>query len=1006
MSAMSSDGVRTAFAAAAADALRRELGQPRWAGRRLLLRELHGLSAGAVFQALLSPGSHTENIDVYPNGPLGARASMTALVSDRGTDVVPYLVDDQAATPNSGTGGYAANLRTHFLEGATRPRVLLILAGQPQETIASTTEDASALEPLEFTRLCKAAALPGEHEPQPTRLIRDVVDDYVARIDESRSGGWREAEALRAWVAAYRDDTDEAIGRSLHELRIYVPDPQLHPAVASRRLQQSAEWRANLDQWTSSPGVDLARKLASKRVGAAGIDAVLSAETVRGLDYSGITLRDLQDRGVRPPVLLDLDRVTPVGGAQVALKGADALALWLSSAGGELQFRLNRPLVRGEKARLRWQGSDAALLQARGSAAVASVAPPTEGVWRFGWLELLEDGAVTARYPLAAGFSDADVWAFEEALEVDAGMGGFTCGETPRLVVWNRGGRELGVAELASGEEREGEPVQQVTGTFEGSPVGPVPVIPARAGDDEVGNEGGEGNAGPSSAVAYTTAVGGEGGPGGDQEPGAEGGEVGGEPGADEDDLLGGLRGTRGEYPAAAAEQPTLAHAMLAFQQQRWPDAASTPSEMHISARFDAVQLRVRPQADQVDLLPAEKAILQHPAWCMFAVDGARCAPLREFPRPEPSWSRELAAFIRARERYFAAALNAGSTYALDPRCEVALDYTMSYRVLLDALPRDMTSRAEYDDLLLVDHAEVRGVTDLLVAPTSPLTVAWHAELAKRFSHLAGAGADIDRADVSAFTPQHLLPLLMSNGDWYEARPSDQALLWRRYVPLAASSPGTYERNASFIAGRIAFFLSVHPSLNRPDTTLAITFADPGDGQAAVNALREFFRRDRALSSYRRPRVRAVLAGAHRGARRSIDELFSGAAENDVDRIVRTRSDLIVTDDPAPPTFSDVTFLFRSPGSRGVRPMRLDQRASTSYARSLAASAGRVLVPDADYVFATGTFCAAPGPRATDLEAIQYRSLELVGGAGGARREPGGARRVAATAPEEQLAQW
>jgi hypothetical protein len=1001
MSAMSSDGVGTAFAAVAAVALRRELSLPRWAGRRLLLRELHGLSAGAVFQALLSPGSHMENIDVYPDGPSGARASMTALVSDSGTDMVPYLVDDQAATPNSGTGGYAANLRTHFLEGATQPRVLLILAGQPQETIASATEDASALESLKFIRLCKAAALPGEREPQPPRLIREVVDDYAARIHELRSGGWREAETLRTWVATHHDDTDEAIGRSLYELRIYVPDPQLHPAVASRRLQQSAGWRTTLEQWASSPGADLARKLASKRVGVAGIDAVLAAETVRGLDYSRITLPDLQDRGVRPPVLLD--RIAPVEGARVALKGADALALWLPRAGGGLQFRLNRPLARGESVRLRWQGSTAALLQVRGSAAVASVAPPAEGDWRFGWLELLEDKVVTARYPLAAGFSDADIWAFEEALEVDAEIGGFTCGETPRLAIWSAGGSELGTAELASGEDREGDPVRQVTGTFEGAHVGPVPIIPARASEGEEAERDAE----PSSEVhTNEEAAGGADTPGGGQQHGTEGGEANGDPDADEDDLLGGLGSGRGEYPPAAAEQPTLAHAMLAFRQAQWPDGPSTPSAVHISARFEAVQLRVRPRADDVDLLPAEKAILEHPEWCMFAVDGATCAPLREFPRPETSWSRELGAFMRARERYFAAALNVGSTYALDPRCEVAVDYTASYRALLDALPRDTTSRTEYDDLLLVDRAEVQGVADLLLAPTSPLTVAWHAELARRLSHLAAAGADIDRADINAFTPQHLLPLLMSNSDWYEARPSEQALLWRRYVPLAASSRGAYERNASFIAGRIAFFLSVHPSLNRPDTTIPITFADPGDGKAAVNALREFFRRDRALSGYRRPRIRAVLAGADRGARRSIDELFSGAAENDLDRIVRTRTDLIATDDAAPPAFSDVTFLFRSPGSRGVRPVRLDQRASTSYARSLAASLGRVLVPDADYVFATGTFCAVPGLRATDLEAIQYSSLELVGGSGGERLEPGWTRMVTATASEEQLAHW
>src|SRR5262245_29678715 len=181
MSATFSDGAGAAFAAAAATALLRELSEPRWAGRRLLLRELHGLSAGALFQALFSAGRPTAEIDIYPDGPSGARVTMTALPAEGGNDVIPYLVDDEASTPNSGTGGFAASLRTHFLEGATRPRVLLILADQPQETIASATEDASTLDSLSFKRLCKAAALPADNQPQPPRLIRDVVEDYVAR---------------------------------------------------------------------------------------------------------------------------------------------------------------------------------------------------------------------------------------------------------------------------------------------------------------------------------------------------------------------------------------------------------------------------------------------------------------------------------------------------------------------------------------------------------------------------------------------------------------------------------------------------------------------------------------------------------------------------------------------------------------------------------------------------------------------------------------------------------
>ncbi|MGY1751083.1 FtsK/SpoIIIE domain-containing protein [Modestobacter sp. SYSU DS0511] len=999
MSAMSPDGTGSAFAATTAGALLNELTEPRWAGRRLLLRGLHGLAPAALFEALLA-GATTRQVEVYPEGTSRPSTTLTAVLPGgvEGNEVIPFLVEERGATPNSGTGGFAASLRTHFLEGTSRPRILLILAAKPQETIASTTEDAAALPALAFDRLCKESVLPPAGGPQPSPLVRSVVDHHVTLLQASASTSWREAERLRDWVGAHGNDPDTALGAALHELRTYISDPDLRAASAARRLAKAASWRADLEQWISSPGVDLARRLAAKRVSQSGVDAVLAARSVRGLDWARFSLQDLQSRGSRTE--LDLDPVNPVSGATIALINGDSVALWLPARGGTIQFKLTRALERGEQARLRWRSEPAANLPGRGTTVTASVASPSPGEWRFGWLELLEGGATTARYAIAAAFRDGDVVAFEDSIEVDADLGGFTCAETPRLAAWSRDGRKLGNAVLDAEPDATEDVarVHQVTGTIDGIQVGPVPVVPSRSGGEEDGEE----SAPPDS------------GSGSDEDPGAAGadedegpdqsGEGGEQP---DDDLLGGAASGRGELPARDPKQPTLAHAMLAFGQPRWPDTPSAPSgEEAVSARFGAVELEVRPQVDGVALLPVERAILEHPEWCMFTVEGDSCSLLRAFPRPEPGWSRELEAFLDARARFFAEALRIGSAYALDPRSEVATDYTASYRALLQALPREATSRTEYDDLLLVDRVEVRGNPDLLIAPTSPLTVAWHAALARRFQALAEAGAGADRADVTAFTPQFLLPLLLSEGDWYEAQPAGTALLWRRYAPLATASPGALERNAAFIASRIAFFLSVHPALDTPETTLAVTFAEPGDGESAIGALRHFYRPDRSRSEYRRPRIRAAITGAGRPARQAINELLSGAADNDLDRIVRTRSDLSITDDLAPPAFSSIAFLFRSPGSRGVRPVRLDQRASTSYARGLAAAPGRVLVPDADYVFATGTFCDAPGHDATDLEAIQYRSLELVGGQGGERLEPGWTRMVTATAAESDLASW
>lgn len=990
MSGMFSDEAAGVFAAVTVEALRNELRLPKWAGRRLLLRELHGLSASTIFEGLFE-GARTETVDTRPEGPAGPTWSMTAVVSDGHTDIIPYLIDDDgASTPNSGSGGFAASLRTHFLEGASRPRVLLILAENPQETIASTTEDISGQTSLSFERLCRIAALPGDNEPQPVRLIREVAAHYLELVDQSHSADWRDAELLRRWVADHRDDLDEDIGRSIPELGRYISDPGLRVTNARNRLKLGAKWYAELTGWSSSPGTDIAKRLARKKVGSAGIDAVLEARSVRGLDFGRISLALLQSRDRDDP--LALDHVFPIDGALLALINGDAIAVWLPKSGGEIRFRLNRRPKATEGVRLRWRGAPAVQLRSRGAAAVASVAAPQSGNWRFGWLELLETETVAYRYPMAVAFSDEGRAAFEAALDIDPDLGAFNCGDMPQLAVWSSDGRQLGTASLDDENTSEDEGVLDVVGSFEGVAVGPVPVIPRRANDDEgVVECGGDSDVADGADGDRRDEV-----PAGDD----EGDELGGQSSFENTTGSG-----RGVYPAAAAEQPTLAHAMLAFRRPEWPEGASTPSSGEISARYDAVKLSVIPRAGTVNLLQAEKAILEHPEWCMYSVDGVNCSPLREFPRAETFWNNELQSFLEARARFFAAALRAGSTYALDPRSQEASDYTSSYRRLLDKIPRDGTSRSEYDDLLLIDRVDVRGLSDVLIAPTAPLSVAWHAELAHRFADLAAADP-IDKADRRVFDPQHVLPLLMNDGDWYESRPSPEAILWRRYMPLATNSPGSMARNAEFIATRIAFFLSVHPTLNRPETTLAVTFSDPGDGEVAIDALRAFFRSERQSSAYRRPRIRAVLAGADERTSRSIETLIAGAADNDVDRIVRTRSDLVLTEELEPPSFSSIAFLFRSPAGRGVRPVRLDHRAPTTFGRGVATSLGRVQVPDADFVFATGTFCAHPSNEATDLEAIQHRCLELVGGQGGERLEPGWTRMIVATASEADLAPW
>ncbi|MFG2668924.1 FtsK/SpoIIIE domain-containing protein [Streptomyces sp. NPDC048387] len=997
MSATSSDAAaQQRFAALAAGALKTALAKPQWAGRRLLLRGLHGLAPADLLPALLEPATVT--VPVYPEGLAGERYDMAGAPLAGGSLLIPYYVDQSAtsaADPNTGGDGFAAALRTHFLAGATEPRILLILDRQPPETVLSTTEDAALLPELAWPALAREAA--ADACPSAGALVRSVVEDYLERCVKDARSTWRDAQRLWEWTAASKDQTDAQAGLELPRLDYYLADDTPTP----RRLAKSADWRRNLEDWVASPSQDLARNLAAKKISPDGAAKVLDAYSLRGLDYSGFTLEDLAPGSGGAPLVLDTFR--PVSGGILSLSGHNSFAVWLPAEGGELRFNLIRPAGAGETASVRWQHGGYRPMRTTGRQAVTDIAPPPERRWLFGTVRLSSSGGAVQEFHLAVFFSDDRIAGFEQDLEVDPDAGGFICADQPRIAVWGRSGAELGTAQLdapVTSTTREG--IQYVTGLWKGTPVGPVPVLPR--GADEPDQDDG----------AYSQE---DGGPDGAGDTGHENGGHDGQDGirtGEWDPLLElhtSGRGTALPLPAGAKTvYPTLAHAMLALRQDAWPDGVSIPedhasAEGRISARHGNGSLEVRPQLGKSSLLGPEQLILKHPQGASYRIQGGNLEVREQLPQPEPAWAQEMEAFAEARRVFFELAAAAGSVFALDPDCPEASAYTRAYRALLDALPREGTSRTEYDQLLRIDTTEIAGIPDLLVAPTSPLTIAYYAALRTRFAALARDGAeDIDQADLRAFSPQYLLPLLKTDAGWHEAVPCPTAFLWRRYSSLDAHTPGALERNSKFIAGRIAFFLDVHPGLNNPDATIAVTFAEPG-AAPALSAIREFYRKDLTGQAYSRPKLQVVLDGDTEETRQAIGNLVASAGSDPLDRLVCTRSVLrhraVEGQD-----FSHLTFLFRSPGERKVRPVSLQARAGTAYADSLACSPGRVVVPDSDPVFATGVFAPEPGPAATDLEAIQYRCLELVGGQGGEVLVPGQTRMVTVRTSERGLSEW
>ncbi|WP_406269013.1 FtsK/SpoIIIE domain-containing protein [Actinacidiphila glaucinigra] len=997
MSATSSDSGRQRYTALVAAALKGAAAKPQRVGRRLMLRGLHGLAPADLLPALLASGA--VSVTVYPDGLSGQPRDITAARLANDTLLIPYLVNSDTSVPtglNTGGEGFAAALRTHFLAGATEPRVLLILDHQPPETVLSTTEDAALLPELEWTQLARQAAMQGT--PSLPAFVAAVVEDYLDRCVRSAHTNWQDAERLRDWVTANKNKPETHAGLAIPALGFYIADSRPTP----RRLAKCADWRRDLDDWIASPSEDLARRLLLKRIPAEGAAKVLQSRSLRGMDYGGFTLDDLARSATGAP--LDLDAVHPVSGQRLVLKGQQSLAVWMPASGGTLQFNLNRPLGRGESVSVRWQHESYATLKSQGRGALLNVAPPSVTQWRFGAVELNSPGGPVQRLRLALFFSDADIAGFERGLDVDPDVGGFVCADQPQIGVWRADGKELGTAQLTAPAPDNGDNdgLQLVTGLMQGSPVGPVPVLPRGAADP--GEE--EDASGPGSDLPEVEGNGADNGES-DRED-LDGDE---DTGLEPDPLLNRPASGRGESLPTNGQQPTLAHAMLAFRQADWPTNASIPvtagfgQQEKITASYGAQRVEVQPQIGKTSLLGPESLILQHPEGTAFRVSSTGAEVLQQLPQPEASWAEELKAFAGARRKFFELAAAAGSVFALDPRSPEASAYTSTYRALLEALPRTGASRTEYERLLLIDTTEVIGLPDLFVAPTNPLSIAFYADLANRFTELVGAGAeDLDKADLSAFSPQHLLPLIMADSSWHEAAPCRDAFLWRRYRPLDGSTPGALERNSSFIAGRIAFFLDVHPGMSNPESTIAVTFADPGI-EPVLDAMREFYRKDLTRQTYTRPKLRVTLDGDADGIRHGVSSLVASAASDPLDRLVCTRS--VIRHRPADEQdFSHLSFLFRSPGERKVRPVGLQRRAGTTFARALACTPGRVLIPDADPVFATGVFAPQPDQGSSDLEAIQYRCLELVGGQGGENLAPDQTRMVTVRTSDKTLSEW
>lgn len=966
-------------AALISSALLDALSAPGWSGRRAYTTGLLGLRPRELFRSLAS------RLDADVEIITSSGIATVAAINVGGNTVIPYLVTaaGDATSANSGGAGFAATLRTQFTGGHSGAdgRVLLVMAEHPDETVTSASDDAASLPEVAWAALVKRTFTTRLGRlPAPGRLLGEVLDDFISAT--STRAAWRRLATLDNFLAIYGTAGDSTIADHLHELGEYLRDPS---ARTRRDLQNCREDRLIIEAAIANPTKTVEQQLRAKGIIETAAARVAAATGPGGTDFALFTRDDLR-RGSAPPAA-NLHPQQPATGARLLLQARDGgLIMALPAAGATITLTLDRALQPGENVRVRLGGRADELAVTSGSTASIGLRPAGGHMWEFGWLHL----PGRTPLPVAATFDDRPVIAVEESAAPDPAQRAFICAEDPILRCWVPPGRDVGVAELDEGEAGGGR--EDLTGASpNGERVGPVPVLSQRSSGGDSGDDG-------------------------DGDTGSAG------PGDGDGDAGGGIDGDGTESPWTSGDEPppspapelpegeymTFAHAARALSNGAWPEGASTNPEGVIYALISTRKAVIRPRLGEHELAKIERLLHEHPDGAQYIVADDQATIRAALPAPQAAWAPEFTAFIDARRAYFGAASAVGSAYAVDPRGPDARRYTGAYRELLWKLPREGLYRSDYDLIVALDLVTIQGCADLLVSPLSPLSVAYHAALAERLDRSVHQH-DLTAADIAAFRPDWVLPLLNHQGSWFESQPAEQAFLWRRYQPLETSDASD-GRNSEFIRNRIEFFISVHPQLSDPRGTLALACADPGDGTAVLDALRRLFKSEIRSAKdgefYRLPRLDVSLIGATESARDAIAGLLSGGRDDDINRIIATRCTFRLLSAKPADEFAHLSFLFKTPGGRSTSPVDMAGRAPTTAAASLATSPGRLRVEDADPVFATGVFAAEPGDTGSDLENIQFRLLELIGGQGGERLQPGWTRMTRSRASDQDLNAW
>ncbi len=938
--------------------------------RRLLLRTHLDVSPEDVFYALSAELSPAPDVTVGGgSAPIGLHG--IALPGDSPAErrlLIPYLVGRPGR--NAGSAGFAALLRDEVPTGAGQ-KVLLILDRSPVETVRTAAQDAAVLPALRWSALVEAAvhgAASGVAE-----LVRIVIDD-----DRKFSCLPRTAEVLGSLRRiAGLSSTSEA-GQELSSLECYLSDPQAR--ADGKRLRKSAAWRKKLDDWFT-PGQDFTGKVTALYTSSAspGLHQVLNAVTPFGLDYRAFTLDDLPD-GRRPVRSLRLAHpLSPGEPAQVVL-GSRAM-IW-KPGGGVITLALASPAGADTAVTCKW--SDDATIRdivVRKNEREVRVEVTGHG-WRFARVE-----AEVGQAAELAIYLDAGMWApFDAGLDLDLNAGAFRCGTEPRVLALGRAGElrgdpaitrpgtvaEAGQTELCraalAGEEHmiplilDNAPMP---GRPDHDPFGPAPEYePETDTDGENPREQEDPETDDGEGPGY------EPGPGFDPAPWID------------------------TFQTAGVE-PSVAHAKLtAWKSGETPGPAQfrvstggIPARKGVIALPRLFDLSSQDLGDGIDGLELEQHILDHPHTTAFTM-ARHSGTITLQPHPfleqlAVSGISGVDAFHHARQELFAALRPQGSVHAIAAGTGIAeaKAYIETYSTLLQTLSDSGRFTAEYERLFLCDVVADAVSGELLIAPTSPLSVAYLLALSEQFAAWQPRAKHVIDQDIRSCSMRHLVPYFVLQGEWYETGAA-APLLWRRYRPSAVGV--TSDHRPAYIARRIEHFAKVHPEYYDERQTLGLAFHEPGDGAAVLSALRTLAA-PYATANAKQPLPRlAVTIVSTSTAPSAVEELVTGQiisseTQAATDDLLRDRVEVSRVEPSDAPPFAHLSFVFESSLRRQPAIVDLTARAGTLFVGGLAAAPGRHIEPGRnETTFMWGTFTGETG--SNQLTGLVRKYLELVSG--------------------------